>query len=56
MVVSDALSRAPVPSSETELPKSELIRHVHFIVDNIPISQKRLKQIKGSCENVCGPE
>ena len=44
MLVSDALSRSYLNDIKPEFDKNTLIRHVHFILSNLPISQSRLDQ------------
>ena len=44
MSVSDALSRSCLNDVEPEFDENTLIRHVHFILSNLPISQSRLDQ------------
>ena len=47
MVVSDALSRAYLKDrSSPELEESDLIHHVHSILDSLPISTARLTQLQ----------
>ena len=47
MVVSDALSRAYVEShSSPELEESDIIHHVHSVIDSLPISTARLTQLQ----------
>ena len=44
MVVSDALSRAHlnISNSSPELEKSDVINHIHSIIESLPISTARL--------------
>ena len=44
MLVSDALSRSYLNDIKLEFDKNTLIRHVHFILSNLPISQSWLDQ------------
>ena len=47
MVVSDALSRAYLKShSSPELEESDIIHHVHSVIDSLPISTARLTQLQ----------
>ena len=46
MLVSDALSRAYIKNSKPELDENSLIHHVHFVISNLPISNKCLEQFK----------
>ena len=47
MVVFDALSRAHLESySSPELKESDLIHHVHSVIDSLPISTARLTQLQ----------
>ena len=47
MVVSDALSRAYLEShSSPERKESELIHHVHSVIDSLPISTARLTRFR----------
>ena len=44
MLVSDTLSRSYLNKIKLEFHKDTLIRHVHFILSNVPIIQSRLDQ------------
>ena len=44
MLVSDALSWSYLNDIKPEFDEDTLIRHVHFILLNLPISQSRLDQ------------
>ena len=46
MLVSDALSRAYIKNSKPEFDENSFIRHVHFVVSNLSISNKSLEQFK----------
>ena len=46
MLVSDALSRVYMKNSKPEFDENSLIDHVHFVISNLPISNKRLEQFK----------
>ena len=44
MLVSDTFSRSYLNDNKIEFDENTLIRHVHFILSNLPISQSRLDQ------------
>ena len=46
ILVSDALSRAYNKTSKPEFDENRIIRHVHFVISNLPISNERLEQFK----------
>ena len=46
MLVSDTLSEAYIKNSKPEFDENSLIYHVHFVILNLPISNKRLEQFK----------
>ena len=46
MVVSDALSRASINKITPEISEQDLAYHIHCIVSNLPISDKRLAQMQ----------
>ena len=46
MLVSDALSRSYLSSSEPKFTEISLIHHVHFVLLNLPISETSLKQFQ----------
>ena len=46
MLVSDALSRSHLSSSEPEFTEDSLIHHVYFALSNLPIRETRLKQFQ----------
>ena len=46
MLVSDALSRSHLSSSEPKFTEISLIHHVHFVLLNLPISETSLKQFQ----------
>ena len=46
MLVSDTLSRSYLNAIKPEFDESTLIRHVHFILLNLPISPSRLDQFR----------
>ena len=46
MLVLNALSRAYIKNSKSELDENSLIHHMHFVISNLPISNKCLEQFK----------
>ena len=44
MLVSDTLSRSYLNDIKPEFDENTLIRHAHFILSNLPISQSRLEK------------
>ena len=46
MIVSDALSQAYIKNSKPEFDENSLIRHVHFLISNLSISNKCLERFK----------
>ena len=46
MLVSDTLSEAYIKNSKPEFDENSLIYDVHFVILNLPISNKRLEQFK----------
>ena len=46
MLVSDAVSQAYIKNWKPEIEKNNLIHYVHFVISNLPISNKRLKHFK----------
>ena len=46
MLVSDALSRSHLSSSEPKFTEISLIHHVHFVLLNLPMSETSLKQFQ----------
>ena len=46
MLVSDSLSRSYLNDIKPEFDKNTLIRHIHFILLNLPISQFQLDQFR----------
>ena len=48
LVVADALSRAPLSTSNPERPTREMSYYVHSVFENVPINSNRLQQIKAA--------
>ena len=46
MLVSDALSQAYIKNPRPEFDKNRLIHLVYFVISSVPISNKRLEQLK----------
>ena len=46
MLVLDALSRTNIKSWKPEFDENSLMHHVHFVISNLPISNKPLEQFK----------
>ena len=46
MLVSNTLSRSHLNNIKPKFDENTLIRHVHFILSNLPISQSRLDQFR----------
>ena len=46
MLVLDALSRTNIKNWKPEFDENSLIHHVHFVISNLPISNKSLEQFK----------
>ena len=51
MVVSDALSRASLPEVCQEIPEKEVVFQVYSVVNNLPISDKKLLLFKKETES-----
>ena len=48
MVVADALSRASLPNTGTEISNDDMNCYVHSIVTNLPISKKKMEQFQAT--------
>jgi transposase InsO family protein len=46
MVVSDTLSRAPIPDTTTEIEPADMVHHINSIIKDLPISNARHDQFK----------
>ena len=51
MLVLDAISRACIKNSKPEFDGNSLIHHMHFVISNLPISNKHLAQFKEETQN-----
>ena len=51
MLLSNALSRSYLNDIKPEFNENTLIRQVHFILSNLPISQSRSKQFRLETQN-----
>ena len=48
MVVADAVSRASLPNTGTEISNDDMNCYVHSIVNNLPISKKKMEQFQAA--------
>ena len=46
MLALDTLSRTYIKNSKPDFDENSLIHHVHFVISNLPISNKRLEEFK----------
>ena len=51
MLVLDAISRADIKNLKPEFDRNSLTHHMHFVISNLPISNKHLAQFKEETQN-----